>query len=95
MDNQEIKIRYEALDPFLNERMRRLVVGAEAAALGYGGVSIVSRMTGLSREVIAQGAKELQETQPVLPEQGRIRKAGGGARQRSRKTRRFEPISLY
>ena len=78
MDNQEIKIRYEALDPFLNERMRRLVVGAEATALGYGGVSIVSRITGLSREVIAQGAKELQETQLVHPEQGRIRKAGGG-----------------
>ncbi|WP_297477493.1 ISAzo13 family transposase [Ferrovum sp.] len=78
MDNQEIKIRYEALAPFLNERMRRLLVGAEATALGYGGVSIVSRMTGLSREVIAQGAKELQETQPLPPEQGRIRKPGGG-----------------
>lgn len=78
MDNQEIRIRYEALDPFLNERMRRLVVGAEATALGYGGVSIVSRITGLSREVIAQGAKELQETQPLPPEQGRIRKPGGG-----------------
>ncbi len=78
MDNQEIKVRYEALDPFLNERMRRLVVGAEARALGYGGVSIVSRITGLSREVIAQGAKELQETPPLPPEQGRIRKPGGG-----------------
>jgi len=78
MDNREIKIRYEALAPFLNERMRRLVVGAEATALGYGGVSIVSRITGLSREVIAQGAKELQEPQPAPPERGRIRKPGGG-----------------
>ena len=60
----------------LDERSRRLVAAAESAAIGRGGVSAVSRATGLSRQVIRQGIAELGEVAVRPP--GRIRRPGGG-----------------
>ena len=64
------------MEPFLDERLRRIYAAAEAEAIGYGGVSIVSRATGVSRRAITEGKKELKSPSP--PPQGRIRKAGAG-----------------
>ena len=50
-----IKQRYALISPFLDERQRRLYLAAEAKVIGYGGVSIVSRMTGVSRSAISAG----------------------------------------
>jgi Rhodopirellula transposase DDE domain len=61
--------------PHLNERGRRMVAAAEAAAIGYGGVSAVSRACGLSRVTITQGMRDLHEV--PLPE-GRVRRPGSG-----------------
>lgn len=36
---QTLPQRYEWLSPHLNERQRRLWAGAEAQALGYGGIA--------------------------------------------------------
>ena len=47
--------------PHLNERQRRLVVAAEARALGPGGVSLVARASGLSRPTVTKGLQELEE----------------------------------
>ena len=61
--------------------MRRLVAAAESAAIGYGGVSLVARATGVSRRAITAGMKELsqQEVSPEpLPAQPRIRRKGAG-----------------
>jgi len=61
--------------------MRRLVAAAESAAIGYGGVSLVARATGVSRRAITAGMKELsqQEVSPEpLPAQSRIRRKGAG-----------------
>ncbi|MGH9917173.1 MAG: ISAzo13 family transposase, partial [Pyrinomonadaceae bacterium] len=44
-----IKQRFELLKPFLNEQYRRIIAAAEAAAIGYGGASIVAQATGVSR----------------------------------------------
>jgi transposase len=74
-----IKQRYERVAPTLNERTRRLVAASEAITLGWGGVSAVSRATGLSRQVISQGIKELQEEESTR--EGRIRRSGGGRKQ--------------
>jgi transposase len=74
-----IKQRYERVAPTLNERTRRLVAASEAITLGWGGISIVSRATGLSRQVISQGIKELQEEED--PRDKRIRRKGGGRKQ--------------
>lgn len=72
----EIRVRFEKLVPFLDERMRRLVAATESLAIGFGGTSVVSRQTGVSRRAIIQGIKELGET-PTGPT-ARVRRAGGG-----------------
>lgn len=75
---EEIKQRYERVAGELTERTRRLVAASEALAIGWGGVSAVSRATGLSRRVISQGIKELQ--QGIQAGEGRIRRRGGGSK---------------
>ena len=54
-----ISRRYEALSSVLNERLRRQWAAAEAQVLGWGGVLAVSRATGMSRNTIARGLKDL------------------------------------
>ncbi len=67
--------RYAALTPHLNERQRRLWAGAEARAVGRGGVSLVARATGVSRQTLHNALKEL-DSPPLVG--GRVRRAGGG-----------------
>lgn len=75
-DSGGVKERFISLGDLLDERSRRLVVAAESKFLGRGGVSVVSRATGVSRQVIRKGVQEL-ETRKALPP-GRVRRAGGG-----------------
>ena len=75
-DLGRIKQRFAALRGVLDERSRRLVVAAESKAIGRGGISAVSRATGVSRQVIRQGVAELK--QPAVRPSGRIRRPGGG-----------------
>src|SRR5882762_10228814 len=53
-----IRRRYRELSPVLDERGRRRFAATEARAYGYGGVSVVSRITGLARSTIARGVEE-------------------------------------
>jgi transposase len=76
MDTDFIKQRFAKLEPFLNERLRRLHAATEAQALGYGGISAVARATGVSRRAIANGLKELAA--PDAATATRIRRPGGG-----------------
>lgn len=55
-----IRTKFEALRPVLDERVTRLWAGAEAEALGDGGIAIVGRATGLSRTTIRAGRDELR-----------------------------------
>src|SRR5271156_1221435 len=71
-----IQIRFKKLVPFLDERLRRLVAASESLTVGFGGTSVVSRQTGVSRRTIIQGIKELEE-EPGM-QAGRVRRAGGG-----------------
>ncbi len=77
MENSETKIaeRIKYMLPNLNERQSRLFLAIEAKVYGYGGVSCISRLAGVSRPTIIQGNKELGETPMPLP---RSRKSGGG-----------------
>ena len=75
-DLTAIAARYQALKSLLDERARRLVAAAESQAIGRGGISAVSRATGISRPVIRQGIAEL--TDPTALSSGRIRRQGGG-----------------
>ncbi len=72
----ELKKKFNSLWPHLDERTRRITAASEAKALGYGGVSLVSRACGLSRKAIAKGVCEIQ--QGSKPVEGRIRQPGAG-----------------
>ena len=77
VDEGDIRRRFAALAPVVDERVRRLVVAAEALALGRGGQVTVARATGVSRRAIRQGMREL--CQPELgADKARVRRVGGG-----------------
>ena len=80
MNHRDIQRRFRSLAPFLDERMRRLVAASESKVIGYGGVSVVARATGVSRRAITEGVKELSEpqTQKVRLDEARIRRRGAG-----------------
>lgn len=80
IDHAAIKLRYEALDPLLDERGRRRFAAAEALAAGIGGVAAVSRITGIARSTIGRGLAELRgETAPEAASD-RVRREGAGRR---------------
>lgn len=76
VDLAGIRRRFQAVRGILDERSRRLVAASESVAIGRGGVSAVSRATGVSRQVIRQGMAELSEA--AVPPPGRVRRTGGG-----------------
>ena len=68
--------------------MRRLVAAAESEALGYGGISAVSRATGVSRRAITEGIKELgqmKKSKKASAVRSRIRRQGAGRKRTSQK----------
>lgn len=72
-----IRAKFLALKPVLDERLTRLWAGAEAEAVGDGGITIVARATGMSRTTIRAGRDELRKgltTGDVV----RVRRAGAG-----------------
>jgi len=87
--HEAIKDRYARVAGTLDERGRRAVAAAEALALGFGGITAVSRATGLSRTVIQRGINELKGAIPVAAP-GRIRRPGGGRK----KTTEIDPTVL-
>jgi Rhodopirellula transposase DDE domain len=68
---------FESLAGLLDERRRRLIAAAEAKALGFGGVSIAARASGLSRGTVIRGIAELKVA-PKLPRTQRVRREGAG-----------------
>jgi len=77
IDEGAIRDRYAALAPVVDERARRLLLGAEALAAGRGGQRAVVRATGASAATIRRGMRELAEP-PVDLQPGRVRRPGGG-----------------
>lgn len=84
---ERIQQKYAALDPIMDERLRRQWAAVEANILGWGGVSLVARATGLARNTIAHGLRELAERQkePNAPVSVRLRKAGAGPKRLTEK----------
>jgi transposase len=78
VDLAAISARHKAVKGLLDERARRLMAAAESQAIGRGGISAVSKATGISRPVIQQGVAELKS--PSVLGVGRIRRQGGGRR---------------
>jgi hypothetical protein len=80
IDDAAIKLRYEALDPLLDERGRRRFAAAEALAAGRGGIMVVSRITGIARSTIGRGLAELRGEAEPDAGPDRVRRKGGGRR---------------
>jgi Rhodopirellula transposase DDE domain len=73
-----IRAKHAALRSVFTERSRRLWAATEARALGYGGITVVARATGLSPAAISRGLKELDGDAPLPAD--RVRQPGGGRR---------------
>ena len=75
-----IRQKFVSLSPVMDERMRRQWAASEAAALGWGGVSATVEATGLARNTIKAGMRELQyrSTHPEEPTSDRVRQPGAG-----------------
>lgn len=69
--------KYEQLFPSLHERGRRLVAASDAKMLGYGGITLVHKASGLDMKTIRRGIKELGNQEHRLPPE-RCRLPGGG-----------------
>jgi hypothetical protein len=72
---ESLAARLGVLFPHLDERQRRLLLGAEARALGHGGIRLVARAAGVREATVALGAAELDSGAEPL---GRVRRPGGG-----------------
>jgi len=68
-------VKFEVLLPHLDERQRRLLLGAEARALGHGRIRLVARAAGVREATVSLGVTELDSGQAPL---GRVRRPGGG-----------------
>ena len=66
---------FEAVLPHLNERQRRVVAGAMAAALGRGGKTAVADASGMSRNTVI---KAVAEVEAGMEPSDRLRAIGGG-----------------
>src|SRR6266571_5080942 len=67
--------RLAGIRPHLDERQWRLLLGAEARAIGRGGAKLVARVAGASADTVSRGARELESG--IEPD-GRVRRKGAG-----------------
>lgn len=74
-DETALKQKLALFWPYLNERSRRLIAAAEARQAGRGGISLLSRASGLSRVTITKGLRELEDK--AVPTT-RVRREGAG-----------------
>jgi hypothetical protein len=77
---EQLQIEYEEIRGVLDERGKRRWCAARARSynreFGRGGVTLVSKATGVSRSCIYSGIEEIEEESNLWED--RIRKRGGG-----------------
>src|ERR1700730_9912168 len=77
IDEDAIRQRWDAVGSKLDERGQRLFAAVEVRTAGWGGLALLSKITGLARSTINHGRADLG-AEP-LPN-GQVRRAGGGRR---------------
>jgi hypothetical protein len=82
---EKIGEKYRLLAPFMDERMRRNWAASEAQACGWGGLSAVSEVIGMSPTTIRKGLGELavRAKNPEAPVESRLRREGGGRKKQT------------
>jgi hypothetical protein len=73
--SENLAAKFGTIFPHLDERQRRLLMGAEARALGHGGIRLVARAAGAREATVSLGVDELDSGAGPL---GRARRPGGG-----------------
>src|SRR5215217_766820 len=56
----QLAVKFAVLFPHLDERQRRLLLGAEARSLGHGGIRAVARAAGVSETMVRKGVDEVK-----------------------------------
>ena len=75
MSEEALAQMFAKVTPHLDERQNRLLAGAQARALGRGGVVAVARAADMSRSTVQSGAREVDEgAKPT----DRVRRPGAG-----------------
>ncbi len=74
-EQDRMAARLGEIRPFLDERAWRLLLGAEARAIGYGGKKLVAAAAKAKADTVSRGAHELESG--VVPD-GRVRAVGAG-----------------
>jgi hypothetical protein len=81
-DMEQIRRKFRALAPVMDERMTRLWAAAEAVAHGRGGIALVTKATGIRGKRIQAGKRELEELASHPPKEPpqfqHIRRPGAG-----------------
>jgi hypothetical protein len=83
--------KFGSVFPHLDERQRRLLMGAEARVLGHGGIRLVARAAGVREATVSLGVDELDSGAEPL---GRARRAGGGRKRAAELDRGLVPALL-
>src|SRR5438876_11899600 len=83
--------KFESILPHLDERQRRLLMGAEARVLGHGGIRLVARAAGVREATVSLGVDELDSGAEPL---GRARRPGGGRKRAAELDRGLRPALL-
>ena len=83
--------KFAVIFPHLDERQRRLLMGAEARALGHGGIRLVARAAGAGEATVSAGVAELEDGAEPL---GRARRVGGGRKRAAEVDRGLVPALL-
>lgn len=87
----QLAVRFEVLFPHLDERQRRLMMGAEARILGHGGIRAVARAARVSETTVRKGVNELEAGEEPL---GRVRRPGGGRKRSAELDPELRPALL-
>jgi hypothetical protein len=78
-DEAGLAEKFAVMRRVLDERQWRVYLGAEANALGYGGIAAVARASGASQGTVAQGAAEAADPEALAAlAPGRSRRPGAG-----------------
>ena len=73
-----VKNRISTMLPILDEYQRRIFLASEAQMLGYGGISCICRISGVSRVTITHGLNEIKNQNVTKQNGSGSRKKGGG-----------------
>ena len=73
--DSDLKVKLSIMLPELSEKQKRLLVATEALALGHGGIKMLSGITGMSKNTISRGIREIESGDTNCK---RSRRGGGG-----------------